>query len=217
MGERVDGGSGPDRAPGHGDVPSGGQDALADAEAQPFGPEAFEPEPRPSDSRGRALVRLGITALLAGLLLWVPVTRLAWCLEVAADGAYGEGEVVELGEQEDARPDEAGGEGVVRTSATVIVAYGDPPRRTVFINRGSWELGSRIPLAWLPADVPDAEGYGTRVARVDAGAGVQALYFGIDGWPLDLVLVPLGLALALGVVLNLAAVVRPYRAQGEAA
>ena len=177
--------------------------AELDAEPDP------EPEPPRPDTRGRALVRLGISAFLSGLLLWIPVTRLAWSLDVASEGGFGPGVVVEEGEQANTRSDSAGKDHVVSYSPTVTVEYASPPRRTVFINRDEWVVGDAIDLAWLPADRPNAEGMGARVSRVGPGAGVVGIYFGIDGWPLDLLLLPFGLALALAVISNVLAVIRP--------
>ena len=109
--------------------------------------EVARPEPPAPDTRGRGLARLGFCALVAGLLLWLPVTRLAWSLEVVDGGTFGQGVVIEDDEQALSRSDSSDGERVVEHSPMVIVEYADPPRRTVFVNREELLPGDRVDLA----------------------------------------------------------------------
>ncbi len=177
-------------------------------------PDARDPEaPLPEDpapaapvvhSRASLLARAALTAVIAGALLWYPARRAAWSVAVADHGRFEDAVVVELrGRITSTEATPGSAEVPHRTSETIVCEYGDEPRRSTFVEDAEYAVGDAVPVAFLDAS--------TRVSRVAAGAGAADVYFGIAGWVIDLLLVPIGLGVAAAAALNLASSVAPSR------
>lgn len=183
--------------------------------SQPDARDTQDPDPRtlPEEAtaapvvhtRASLLARAALSAVIAVALLWYPVGRAAWAAAVADHGRFEDAAVVDLrGRITSTEATPGSTDAPHRTSETIVCEYGDEPRRSTFVEDEAYAVGDAVPVAFLDSSL--------RVSRVAPGAGALDVYFGLAGWVIDLLLIPIGLGVALAAVVNLASSASPPRA-----
>lgn len=162
--------------------------------------QEVEPAPATPPTRGNLMLRFTCGALLAALVLWLPVHRVIWSRTMASAGVFEAAIVFDL-DSASAQSDVDRDETAARRTAQC--RYADGEHTLSFIDNSGLKAGDEVQVAYLPSTPK-------RAVRVAPGTNAFGIYFASESWIVDAVLWPIGAVLVLASLMNLMALRRVH-------